>query len=91
MMHKTYGGIPLKELSKLAKTVGRRGRCSIDREGFLLLHYRSIGDKNRKKSQLRLNEEGRLICLGGYDPGCHISKSEEFANRANMLFTFSMA
>lgn len=29
MMHKTYGGIPLKELSKLAKTVGRRGRCSI--------------------------------------------------------------
>jgi len=91
MRNKTYGGIPLAELSKLARMVDRGRRCSIDKDGYLNFHYKTGHDNKNTKSQLRLSDKGKLICLGGYDPGCWISKSEEFANRANMLFTFSAA
>lgn len=91
MRNKTYGGIPLAELSKLARMVDRGKRCSIDKDGYLNFHYKTGHHNSKVKSQLRLSDKGKLVCLGGYDPGCLWSRGEEFADRANMLFTFSVA
>ena len=91
MRNKTYGGIPLVELTKLARMIDRGRRCSIDKDGYLNFHYKTGRDNRRERTQLRLNESGKLICLGGYDPGRWWSRGEEFAERANMLFTFNVA
>lgn len=85
---KTFGGITLSKLDKLAKEIYHGLSCSIDQSGFLVFHSKSNRGHQTFHTQMTLDETGKLINLGGHYPGQWWSSADEFAKKANELFTF---
>lgn len=85
---KEFAGIPLSKLSELAKEVYHGLTCTIDQYGFLVFHSKSNRGHQTFQTQMKLDEAGKLINLGGHYPGQWRSSADEFAQKANALFTF---
>lgn len=85
---KAFGGIQLSKLNELAKEVYHGLSCTIDQYGFLVFHSKSNRGHQTFHLQMTLDEAGKLINLGGHYPGQWWSSADEFAKKANELFTF---
>lgn len=85
---KNYGGIPLSKLDELAKQIYHGLSCTIDKWGFLVFHYKSNRGHQTFHDQMTLDDAGKLVNLGGHFPGQWWSGADEFAKRANEMFTF---
>ena len=85
---KAFAGIPLSKLNELAKKVYHGLSCTIDQYGFLVFHSKSNRGHQTFHTQMTLDETGKLINLGGHYPGQLWSSADEFAKKANELFTF---
>jgi hypothetical protein len=85
---KAFGGIQLSKLNELAKEVYHGLSCTIDQSGFLVFHSKSNRGHQTFHIQMALDEAGKLINLGGHYPGQWWSSADEFAKKANELFTF---
>ena len=85
---KAFAGIPLSKLNELAKKVYHGLSCTIDQCGFLVFHSKSNRGHQTFHTQMTLDETGKLINLGGHYPGQWWSSADEFAKKANELFTF---
>ena len=83
-----YKGVPLSKLDELAKQIYHGLHCTIDQWGFLVFHYKSNRGHTILHPQMTLDEAGKLINLGGHYPGRWWSGADEFAKRANEIFTF---
>ncbi len=86
---KYFGGVPLSELTGLAREIYHGEYCSIDQWGFLVFHSRSKRGHQHNHTQMELNDNGKLISLGGHYEGELWSIPDEFAKRANERFTFT--
>lgn len=85
---RTFGGVPLSELNKLAKEISHGLYCNIDKGGFLIFHYKSNRGHQIFHVQMNIGD-GRLVSLGGHYPGQCWSGADEFAKRANEMFHFT--
>lgn len=85
---KAFGGIPLSRFNELAKEVYHGLSCTIDQCGFLVFHSKSNRGHQMFHIQMTLDEAGKLINLGGHYHGQLWSSADEFAKKANELFTF---
>ena len=83
-----YKGVPLSKLDELAKQIYHGLHCTIDQWGFLVFHYKSNRGHTILHPQMTLDETGKLINLGGHYPGQWWSGADEFAKKANEIFTF---
>ena len=83
-----YKGVPLSKLDELAKQIYHGLHCTIDQWGFLVFHYKSNRGHTILHPQMTLDEAGKLINLGGHYPGQWWSGADEFAKKANEIFTF---
>ena len=83
-----FAGVPLSKLNELAKEVYHGIKCTVDQWGFLVFHCKSKRGHQTFHTQMSLNHDGKLISLGGHYPGEWWSSADEFAKRANELFTF---
>lgn len=87
---KTWHGVPLCELSKLARTTYRGKYVTVDKWDFLVFHYCSNSKKTSRSVQCELDEDGKLIQLPRYYyPGQWRDSADEFVEKANQQFVFS--
>lgn len=85
----TYGGVPLSELSELAKNIYHGIKCTIDQWGYLVFHCKSKRGHQTFRTQMYVDDTGKLINLGGHYPGEWWSQADEFAKQANEKFHFT--
>ena len=86
---KSWYGVPLSELSKLAQTVYHGKYCKIDQYNFLVFSYTSNSRKTSFSAQCEIDENGRLCRLPhGYYPGQWRDSADDFVEKANQYFTF---
>ncbi len=85
---KMFGGVSLSELDGLAKEIHHGLSCGIDKWGFLIFNWKSNGGHQTFHSQMMIDEAGRLVNLSGNYPGQIWSTADEFAKRANEVFSF---
>lgn len=78
----------MSKLNELAKQVYHGMSCTIDQWGFLIFHSKSNRGHQLFYTQMKLDEAGKLINLGGHYLGQWWSSADEFAKRANELFIF---
>ena len=83
-----FKGVPLSKLSELAKQIYHGINCSIDKFGFLVFSYKSNRGNQTFNVQMKLDDAGKLINLGGHYPGQIWSSADELAKRANEIFKF---
>lgn len=81
-----FDGIPLSELSELAKQCYHGIKCTIDKYGFLVFYSTSNSGKTKFHTQMALNEAGKLINLGGHYPGQWKSSADTFAELFNKKY-----
>ena len=84
---KYYYGVPMSALNDLAKTV-YHGKRVYEDGGYLILEYTSNSNRTTFRPQLRPDENGQLINLGGHYPGQAWTSADKFAERANQNFRF---
>ncbi|MBR2407843.1 MAG: hypothetical protein IKB07_02690 [Lachnospiraceae bacterium] len=82
----TFGGVPLSRLSELARQCYRGLGCSIDEWGYLLFHYKSNRGHQRYRVQMKIDDAGKLVNLGGHYPGQSRSTADVFADMVNTTF-----
>lgn len=82
----TFGGVPLSQLTELAKQCYHGISCTIDQWGFLIFHYKSNRGHQTFHTQMTIDEAGKLINLGGYYPGQWKSTADTFAEMVNNTF-----
>ena len=85
---KLFAGVPISQLTKLAKKVSHGLYCTIDQWGFLVFHSKSNRGHQTFHTQMTLDETGKLINLGGHYPGQWCSSADEFVKQANEIFKF---
>lgn len=85
---KAFAGVPLSELNELAKQIYHGLSCTIDQRGFLVFHSISNRGHETFHTQIKLDPTGKLLNLGGHYPGQWWSSADEFAKKANELYTF---
>lgn len=81
-----FDGITLSELSELAKQCYHGIKCTIDKYGFLVFHSTSNSGKTNFHTQIKLDETGKLINLGGHYPGQWKSSGDTFAELFNKKY-----
>ena len=84
-----WQGVPLSELSKLAKTVYHGKYVKVDQWGFLEVYYTSNSNKTWLHVQCALDDNGRLHRLtSNYYPGQWNDSVDDFIEKANQQFIF---
>lgn len=88
---KMFGGVPLSKLNDIAKTIDPRNYCTIDKWGFLVLHYKSNRGRQTFTTQLDLDNAKKLFNLNGGPsfPGQRYSHAGEFVKRVNETIQFT--
>lgn len=85
----SWHGIPLSELSKLAQDTFRGRYVKVDAYGYLVFYYSSNSGKTGRSAQYKINESGQLEMIPhNYYPGQWRDSSDEFAEKANQIFSF---
>jgi hypothetical protein len=83
---KFFDGIPLSELSELAKQCYHGVKCTLDEYGYLVFHYLSNSGKTKFDVQMKLDAAGKLKNLGGHYPGQWWSAADQFAELFNKKY-----
>ncbi len=87
---RSWYGVPLSELNKLAQTVYHGKYCKVDQYNFLVFYYTSNSRKTSFSAQCEIDENGRLRRLPhGYYPGQWRDSADDFVEKANQCFTFN--
>ena len=87
---RSWYGVPLSELNKLAQTVYHGKYCKVDKYNFLVFYYTSNSRKTSFSAQCEIDENGRLRRLPhGYYPGQWRDSADDFVEKANQCFTFN--
>lgn len=81
-----FDGIPLSKLNEIAKQVYHGIKCTVDQYVFLVFHSTSRSGKTKFHTQMMLNDEGKLVNLGGHYPGQWRSAADEFVELFNKRF-----
>ncbi len=90
VVQKAFCDVSLSKLDELAKSIYNGISATIDEYGFLLFKYTSNSGKTTYRSQMKVNEFGKLVDLcGRHYPGQWWSAAVEFIKRANELSTFT--
>ena len=84
-----FKGVPLSDLSELAKNVYHGISCTIDKYGFLNFHYKSNRGRQTLCARLTLNDAGKLKNLSNCFPNQLWSGVDAFLKEANEKFTFT--
>lgn len=85
-----FHGVPLAELSDLAKTINKGIRCSLDNSGFLIFHYWTNRGNITVSAQNSVDENRKLYKLFSYHyPGQNWCPLDDFIEKANETFTFT--
>ena len=85
----TFGGIPLLKLNELSKEIYHGIKCTIDKWGFLVFHYKSKRGHQTFYSQMKIDDANKLVNMfNGHYQGQWWSSADEFVKRANELFSF---
>ncbi|MBQ4090582.1 MAG: hypothetical protein IJC56_12005 [Clostridia bacterium] len=84
-----FHGVPLSELSELAKEIYHGISCAIDKSGFLIYKFRTNSGKTCDSVQITLDETGVLKNLGRRYPGQIWSSADAFIKKANEVFKFT--
>lgn len=88
---KKFCGIPLSQLTEIAKSIDPQDYCTIDQCGFLVLHYKSNRGHQNFQTQLDLDKARKLFNLNGGPvfPGQRWSHASEFVKRVNESIKFT--
>lgn len=88
---KYWHGVPLCELTKLARTIYLGRHCRIDSSGFLVFCYTSKSGKTKFSAQCEVDINGRLRRLShDYYPGQWRDAADDFVSKANEYFSFDI-
>lgn len=86
--YQEFHGVPLSELSKLAKEEAMRGEyCSIQDE-HLILHYHSNRGKPMQRRLTFDDKKKKFIPSGYYYANQYYSPEDDFIKLANEKFSF---
>lgn len=78
-----FGGIPLSEFNMIAKQCYHGIKCTVDQWGFLVFHHKSNRGHQTIRVQMKMNDSGELVNLGGYYPGQWKSTADDFVELVN--------
>lgn len=81
-----FGGVPLSQLSDLAKQCYHGISCTVDPWGFLIFHHKSNRGHQTFHTQMMIDDAGKLVNLGGHYPGQWKSTADTFAEMVNETF-----
>ena len=82
-----FGEVPLSELNKIAREVYHGINCTVN-NGYLWFHYKSNRGHQLNHAQMAITKLGKLMVYGDHYAGETRDSADEFAKRANELFTF---
>lgn len=87
-----FGGVPLSNLTNLAKLADCRNYCTIDEHSLLVLHHFDMcGLGDRCATQFTLDENLKLVILNGipYTEKGYLSQTGRFAKMVNSSLVFT--
>lgn len=87
---RSFGGVSLSQLTKIARAVDFRNYCTIDQYGLLVLHHYEVSSNIRCQTQFKLNEDLELEFVNGtpYYERDSLSQSGKFAKLVNCKLEF---
>ena len=87
---RSFGGVSLSQLTKIAKSIDFRNFCTIDKYGLLVLHHYEVFSNIRCQTQFKLNKDMKLELVNGtpYYERDFLSQSGKFAKLANCKLEF---